>query len=162
MTVRVGYGSGSLKPPQPDYDFTHIGVSFNYNVDEWVEDHWKMDPPGDWWAHWMPYMGIINEPEANIELSVGVGLRVDFPLDDTWKPHIYGGTGPIYSSQDTLEQATELNFGSYAGFGLEYVMDERHSISITKAIRHFSNASITDPNDGVDISAWGIGYTYYF
>lgn len=161
ISYRIGYGSGNLNPPQGEYDFTHFGISYNYRLDQWVEDHWHMDTPGEWWGSYVAYLGIINEPESNIELSAGLGLQFSFPLDDHWKPHIYGGTGPIYSSQNTEEQSTDLNIGSYAGFGLEYMIDERQSVSLIKAIRHFSNASVRDPNDGVDISAWAIGYTVY-
>lgn len=161
VTYRIGYGSGRLEPPQPDYEFTHLGISYNYRLDQWIDDRWHMNPPGEWWGQYAAYVGLINEPEANIELSAGLGLRIDFALSHKWNLQVNGGSGPIYSSQDTLEQSTDLNIGSYAGLGLEYMVDDQHSISLFKAIRHFSNASVRDPNDGVDISAWAVGYTVY-
>lgn len=161
ISVLTGFGKGDLLPPQPDYEFAHIGVSFEHRADAWCDEHLGWDPPGEWYGFFMPYLGVITEPDDNIELSCAVGFRGIFPLDHTWRPYIYGGGGPMYTTQHTLEQSTQLNFGSFAGCGMEYRFEGSRSISLHYAIRHFSNASVEDPNDGVDINAWAVAYTVY-
>lgn len=161
ISVLTGFGKGNLMPPQPDYEFAHLGVSFEHRADGWCDEHLGWDPPGEWYGFFLPYLGVITEPENNIEVSCAVGARGVFPVDHTWRPYIYGGGGPVYTTQSTLEQSTKLNFGSFAGYGMEYRFEENRSISLHYTIRHLSNAGIDDPNDGIDINAWAVAYTVY-
>ncbi|HES58702.1 MAG TPA: acyloxyacyl hydrolase, partial [Firmicutes bacterium] len=159
VTVTVGHGQGKLPPPQNNYDFIHMGVIFSHEANGWIEEQTGWDPPGEWSFDVMPYLGIINEPDTNVEVSVGVGLRIGVPLGSKWTPYVYGGGGPIFVTQDIRGQSTDLNFGSYAGFGLSHHLNQHNSIGVIYAIRHFSNASVRDPNNGVDINAWAVTYT---
>ena len=94
-------------------------------------------------------------------MSCALGLKVSLPVGRRLRPYAFGGTGPLYTAVDTLEQSTRFNFGSYAGYGLEYRIDACRGVSVYKLIRHFSNAGIKDPNDGVDTDSWGVSLILY-
>lgn len=159
LAVHVGHGS--LFDPQPDYTYAEITFTRGKNVDEWIEHHLRFNPPGDWDYRISPALALLNEPEHGIEVSVALGLSVSTMLDEHWKPYIFGATGPLYTSANTIEQATRFNFGSYAGFGVEYKLDETQGICVYKLVRHFSNGGIKDPNDGIDTNSWGVSYIWY-
>jgi hypothetical protein len=154
-------GHGSLFDPQPDYRFTELTLTYGYHADEWIKEHLNANPPGDWDFRISPALAIVNQPAAGAEFSCGFGLRVSTPVGKRLKPNLFIATGPLYTTVDTLEQSTRFNFGSYAGFGLEYKIAESQSVGLFKLIRHFSNGGVKDPNDGVNTNSWGIEYTWY-
>ena len=80
VTVTIGHGQGKLPAPQNSYDFIHMGVIFSHEANGWIEEHTGWDPPGQWSFDVMPYLGIINEPGTNVEVSLGTGLRIGAPI----------------------------------------------------------------------------------
>ena len=69
-----------------------------------------------------------------------------------------GGTGPLLTFQDTLEESTKFQFGSYFGGGLSYAVDDNSAITLELRQRHMSNASIKRPNSGVNSNYVMLGY----
>lgn len=159
LAIHVGHGS--LFDPQPDYLYTEFTYTRGQSVDDWISRHLSFNPPGDWDFRVSPSLAILHDPESGIELSCAVGLSVSTKLDQHWKPYIFGASGPLYTSANTTEQATRFNFASYAGYGIEYRIDETQGICMYKLVRHFSNGGIKDPNDGVDTNSWGVSYVWY-
>lgn len=154
-------GHGSLFDPQPDYNFTELTLTYGYDADDWIKEHLNANPPGDWDFRISPALAIVNEPTAGAEFSCGFGFKVSTPVGERFRPSFFAATGPLYTTVDTLEQSTRFNFGTYAGFGLEYKIAENQSMGLFKLIRHFSNGGVKDPNDGVNTNSWGIEYTWY-
>jgi hypothetical protein len=154
-------GHGSLKEPQPDYEFTQVTLHFGHDVDEWTRAHWGFNPPGEWDLRISPALAVLDEPKHGVEMSCALGLKVSLQVGGHLRPYAFGGTGPLYTTIDTLEQSTRFNFGSYAGYGLEYRVNDRQGVSFYKLVRHFSNAGIKDPNDGVDTDSWGVSLIMY-
>lgn len=161
VEVLVGGGEGGLLPPQGDYRDWKVAVAFGEDLEAVFEDKLNLDVPGEWSFRWMPFASYVSSPEENFEVGVMASLKLGIPLDDRWKPYIAAGTGPMYTSQDTREQATRFNFVSYGALGVEYKLDARQSIALEGWRRHFSNASLVDPNDGVDTSEWYLTYTLF-
>lgn len=154
-------GHGSLFDPQPDYGFTELTLTYGYHADDWIEQHLNANPPGDWDVRVSPAIAMVTDPERGVEVSCALGFKVSGTLGSRWRPNFFAATGPMYTTVDTLEQSTRFNFGTYAGVGLEYRVDNDQSISLFKLIRHFSNGGVKDPNDGVNTNSWGVEYTWY-
>jgi hypothetical protein len=161
VSVLTGIGQGNLKAPQLDYRDQHIVVAFGHNIKPYLERHLNLTPPGDWDFRWEPFYSNISSPGHNLEVGCMASLRIGIPLHGRWEPYIGGGSGPIYTTQHTLEQSTQFNIVSYAAAGIEYRINEHHAISLEGWTRHYSNGSVKNPNDGIDTRDWMLGYTIY-
>ncbi len=159
--LAVHAGHGSLFDPQPDYAYTEIIYTHGQSIDAWLAKRLRFNLPGDWDFRISPALALLHDPGPGVEISCAVGLSVSTTIDKHWKPYIFGATGPLYTSAKTTEQATRFNFGSYAGYGIEYRLDEKQGVCIYTLVRHFSNGGIKDPNDGIDTSCWGVSYVWY-
>ena len=161
VTVLTGFGHGNLNPPQLDYRDQHLAVAFGRDIKPFMQRRWHMHPPGDWDFRWEPFYSHVSSPGRNLEVGCMASLRIGFPTRGRWEPYIAGGTGPMYTSQHTLEQSTQFNFVSYGAAGIEYRCSERTAISMEVWTRHYSNGRIKEPNAGVDTHDWILGYTIY-
>jgi hypothetical protein len=162
VTVLTGIGQGNLEAPQLDYRIQHIVVAYGRDIKPYIQRRLHLNPPGKWDFRWEPFFTNITSPGRNVEAGCMASLRIGIPVSDAhWLPYIVGGTGPMYTSQHTREQSTQWNFVSYGALGVEYRMDEHSAVCAEVWTRHYSNASIKDPNDGIDTRDWLIGYTLY-
>ena len=159
--VSVEVASGGLEDTGGYYRYLEFGWHRGWDAEEWIEENLGLNVGGRWDYHVSYYAGGIKEPQGNVELQVAAGLRFGIPLGDDWLPYIVGGTGPLLTTQNLAEQATDLNWGSFAGIGVEYRLDEESALALQVSTRHFSNASIQDPNSGVDTNAITLKYMWY-
>lgn len=157
----VGGGEGGLLPPQGDYRDWKVAVAFGQDLNGPFADKLNWSPPGEWSFRWMPFASYVSSPDDNLEIGCMASVKIGFPLNRRWMPYVAGGTGPMYTSQGTQEQSTKLNFVSYGALGVQYQIDARQAIAFEAWRRHFSNASLKDPNDGVDTSEWYLSYTLF-
>jgi hypothetical protein len=160
LEVQLDRGSGILKAPQPDYSATRVGVAIGRDLKPWLKRKLGWNPDGEWSVRLEPYAALIDSPDSNFELGCAAGLRIAMPLGDV-APYVHASTGPFYTSQRTLEQSTHFNFASYGGIGVEVKLDDESGLTLERYVRHFSNASLKDPNDGVDTRGWLLGYVTY-
>ena len=138
------------------------GIARTRLIDDWIEDKLHMNPPGEWNLIWEGYAGMVERPETNFEIGSALGLRVSHKLAGDLRMFIEGASGPFYTTQKLKEQATQFNFASYVDVGLEYRLGERHALTVSQNLRHFSNADLDQPNDGVDTHGVEVGYIWYF
>jgi hypothetical protein len=161
VEVLVGGGEGGLLPPQGDYRDWKIVLALGQNINELALDKLNTRLPGEWSFRLMPFVSYVSSPSDNLELGCMASVKIAIPLARGLTPYLAAGTGPMYTTQNTREQATRFNFVSYGAVGVQYLIDEQHALGFETWRRHFSNASIKDPNDGVDTSEWYLSFTIF-
>ena len=77
--------------------------------------------------------------------------------------YMEGGVGLIYTTQHTYEQSTQFNFTSELGGGIYLFLNKNKTTALTVGyrFRHFSNASIKHPNNGVDTHSITAGISFF-
>ncbi|MEP0815128.1 MAG: acyloxyacyl hydrolase [bacterium] len=156
-----GAGDGEVSRNHMDYEHSAISERFYWRADEWFGERFGFDPPGEWYAFAAPSFGWTRHPIHNEEISLGLGLKCALPLGNCVRPYVFGATGPHFTIGRTTGDSTSVNFASYGGGGIEFMISEDASIGVEMTFRHYSNGDLGDPNDGVDSSAWWITYTEY-
>ena len=162
VELKLSKAHGHLEKSSGWYKFSEVGAQAGWRIDDWIEDKLHMNPPGEWNLIWEGYAGMVERPETNFEIGSALGLRVSHKLAGDLRMFIEGASGPFYTTQKLKEQATQFNFASYVDVGLEYRLGERHSLTVSQNLRHFSNADLDQPNDGVDTHGVEVGYIWYF
>ena len=103
-----------------------------------------------------PFLFGVSDPHGNIEVGNNFLLKIGFfPETSKIQPYFKGGVGLLYMSQHTLEQSTQFNFNEYVGFGVHFFFRKNLAFTIEYRYRHLSNASIKQPNSGIN-SNFGI------
>jgi hypothetical protein len=161
IEILSGYSQGDLKEKQ-DYRFINLAVALDFNLKRLTKKI-GFNPPSLVQFQIEPFFGFVFQPEKNIE--VGTSFLFKFGLvPETWKlqPYIKLGTGMVFMSQHTIEQSTQFNFISGCGAGFHYFFKENNAITIEYRFRHLSNASIKDPNNGINTYSCLFGITRLF
>lgn len=161
IEVQTGYSESDIEAPQDPYQTIPVHVSYWYSAEPWLEHILGSRPDGTWQYCIEPFVDPTIGPETNYELGFHLGFRISTPLDGSdgnWRAFLRGGTGPMITMQDTLEESTKFQFGSYFGGGLSYALDENSALTLELRERHMSNASIKRPNSGVNSNYVMLGY----
>jgi len=77
------------------------------------------------------------------------------------RPCIFGGSGIQFTLGQTPGGNSSVNFASEGGAGLEFMLSQRTAIEVDRFFRHYSNADIHRPDQGVDCDGWWVMYTRY-
>jgi len=109
-----------------------------------------------------PFFSPILGPETNIEGGFNLLLKYAYPLTARFLPYIEGGTGLLYTTQHFEEQSTHLNSIVQGGVGFQYFFRKSTSLDVGYRFRHFSNAGIKKPNEGIDTQAILIGISFFY
>ncbi len=109
-----------------------------------------------------PYIGGIISPDSNVEFALPFFLKYGFPLTDRFYPYIEAGTGPYYMSLQTYEQSTQFNFVSAGGAGVIFFLKDDLALNAGARYRHVSNASIKEPNGGIEAWEYLLGVSLYY
>ncbi len=158
--VVVGYADGALKG-NLDFNVVSLGMRFGFDLIPFTKK-FGFEPPGMLEIIYEPYIGVITEPEANVELALPMFFRYAFPLTEKLYPYVEVGTGPYYYTLHTYEQSTQFNFMSAGGAGLIYFVRDDWAVNAGYRRRHVSNLSIKEPNGGIDANVFTFGVSYYF
>lgn len=108
-----------------------------------------------------PYVGNIISPDANLETGFGLLLKYGYKFGK-FMPFLQCGTGFQYMTQHIRDQGTQWNFQVQGSAGISYFFKENTAINFEYRYRHFSNASLDDPNRGVDLQGSLLGLSYFF
>ncbi len=156
----AGFGEGSLKTNK-DMDIVSVGMRFGFDLIPFTEK-FGLRPPGMLEIIYEPYIGAITKPESNVELALPTFFRYAFPLTEKLYPYVEVGTGPYYYTLHTYEQSTQFNFVSAGGAGLIYFLRDDLAVNAGYRRRHVSNASIKEPNGGIEADVYTLGVSWYF
>ncbi len=158
--VVAGYGDGSLKG-NLDFEVLSLGMRFGFDLIPFTKK-FGLEPPGMLELIYEPYIGVITEPERDVELALPMFFRYAYPLTEKLYPYVEVGSGPYYYTLHTYEQSTQFNFVSAGGAGLIYFIRDNLAINAGYRRRHVSNASIKEPNGGIEADVITVGLSWYF
>jgi len=111
-----------------------------------------------------PFLNSVYSPNSNIEAGANFMLRLGYLLVKRIGAYVEAGAGVIYMTQHTREQSTQFNFTPQAGGGLYFYLNEERSIALNVGYRcrHLSNASIKQPNRGINANMVLVGLSWFF
>ena len=147
LDYSIGYGHGKLEK-QKDYTFSLFAVDFVYPLKKNFEFELE------------PFASYLYTPDKNFEGGVSFFFRYNFGRRKI-QPYIKGGSGIIYISQDTYEQATNFNFVSQICAGFSF-SSQKGKIGIEYRYRHISNAGIKKPNSGINSQIYLLTFSLPF
>lgn len=159
--VVTGFVSGGLKG-QKDFNAVVTGMRFGFDLKPFTKKMFNFEPKGLLELVYEPFINTITQPENNVESGLPIFFKYAYPLTSKFYPFIEVGTGPYYFSLSTYEQSTKFNFISQAGAGFSYFIKDDMSVNLEYRRRHVSNASIKEPNGGLDADVYIIGLSWYF
>ncbi len=159
--VVTGFIAGDLKQ-QDDLEAVALGVRFGFDLKPFTKKMFNFNPKGLLQIVYEPFLNTITSPHANIELGLPFFLKYAYPLTEKLYPFVEVGSGPYYMTLSTYEQSTQFNFISQGGAGLSYFVKDDLSINVEYRRRHVSNASIKEPNGGIDADVYLVGLSWYY
>ena len=112
-----------------------------------------------------PQIGMAYTDKFNLELGLFVYLNLGIALTDWDMISLLAGAGPHYISVETERQAKGFIFSD--NFLLAYrrkllLGREPYELSVYSGFRHISNASLKQPNGGIDNIIIGLGFAKLF
>lgn len=147
---------------KPDYNFYPIIVDLDFDLKN-LTKRIGFNPASLVEFQLEPYIGIISSPKSNAEIGNSFMLKLGlFPEDWKFQPFVKAGAGMVYFTLHTEEQSTQFNFISSACLGAHYFFNKNVSLVMEGRFRHLSNASIDQPNSGINTyqALAGISYKY--
>ena len=151
VEVLSGYSRAPLEAPQTeDYETVPLRVALTNDAEPQLRRIFGSVADGKWEFQIEPFIDTVYMPRTNFEAGVALGLKYTFESDGDVHPYLKVSTGPMYTSQPTLEQSTKFNIGSQGAIGLQIDVSDESGLLLEARFRHFSNASIKTPNSGVD------------
>lgn len=153
FSIFTGWGSGELKR-QDDYNLIPLYFQFGFDIEKPFGGKLKFI--------FEPFLNTIVSPDSNIEIGNDFVLRYSYPILQKISLYIDFGLGMMFTSQHTYEQSTQFNFTDQGGGGISYALSKNKAINLGYRFRHFSNASIKEPNRGVemDFILFGVTVSY--
>jgi hypothetical protein len=159
--VVMGFVDGRLKR-QDDLNAIATGLRFGFDLKPFTKKVFNFEPKGMLEIVYEPFINTITSPRTNVEFGLPFFFKYAYPLTDKLYPFVEVGTGPYYMSLGTYEQSTQFNFISQGGAGLMYFIKDDTALSVEYRRRHVSNASIEEPNGGIDANVYLVGLSWYF
>jgi hypothetical protein len=109
--------------------------------------------------------GIISIAEAcdtGWELGVTPLLKFTLPLTRSLHPFLEGGVGIITQQFNSHRVPHSFNFTPQVGVGLDIAVASRWGVTVAYRFRHSSNASLIEPNPGLNVNFFHAGITYFY
>jgi len=172
--VLAGYGSTKIED-NPRYetipmyfrlgiDCDKLGIGYSDVVEKGARDLFHKDfrPAGTTSFLIQPFLSYVPSPDKNMETGIVIALKYEWPLTERFHPYIWNGGGVMYFTQHLHEEATQYAFSPQGGAGFSYFLDKHTAISVEYSYRHFSNANLKLPNDGMNQGFVNMGVTWYF
>ncbi len=122
-------------------------------------------------GHFMPgSLEIVGEPTFLTVFqhqTVYVGglaalLKYNFRTGTRWTPYLVGGAGISFASHRLPHGGTNFNFMPEGGLGLQYALTPRALLGVEWRFQHFSNADISPPNPGLNMSLFLLGFSVVY
>jgi opacity protein-like surface antigen len=174
LGIMTGYGASGL-PTQDDYRvlplYLHVGIDMDklkLGYCDWIEKaakswfHKDFHPKGYTEFVMEPFVSYVPSPNTNMEVGFVLLSKFAYPLTPKIHPYIFGGGGVMYITQHLHNQATQYNFTPQIGAGVSYLLKDDFAVNCEYRWRHFSNAHLKEPNDGVNVDLILVGVSWFF
>jgi hypothetical protein len=159
--VVTGFVRGGLKG-QKDFNAVVTGMRFGFDLKPFTKKMFNFEPKGLLEIVYEPFINTITKPNANVEFGLPFFFKYAYPVTSKFYPFVEVGTGPYDMTLSTYEQSTQFNFISQGGAGISYFIRDDLSVNVEYRKRHVSNASIKEPNGGLDAHVYIVGLSLYF
>jgi hypothetical protein len=157
----TGFGRAELIKKK-DYQVIPLVVDFDFNLKP-LTKRFGLNPFSLIQFQLEPFLSLVTQPKINTEVGTSFLLKLGLlPEGSKFQPYVKAGTGIIWLSQHTLEQSTQFNFLVQGGAGLHYFFKQATAFTLEYRFRHLSNASIKQPNSGIDNHFCLLGITRLF
>lgn len=174
LGLMVAYGHTGLHDKK-DYVVIPVSARFGVNMDkmelgfcDWVEKAAKAwfnkdyRPAGDTEFLLEAFASYVAGPNHNAEIGLVPMIKFSYPITEKIHPYAFAGGGIMFITQHLREQSTQYNFTPQIGGGISYFFKPDWAFNVDYRWRHFSNAQIKKPNDGVNIGLISIGVSRFF
>ncbi len=159
--VLTGLGTGPLEK-KGEYRLHPVIIDFDVDLKPFLEKK-GFCPPGLFQFQLEPFMSMVSQPDLNWEAGTALMLKVGIsPERYPVQPYVKAGLGILYMSQTSHEQSTQFNFLEQAGIGIHYFFEKDKAITAEGLYRHVSNASVKQPNSGINTLFLLVGITHKF
>lgn len=105
-------------------------------------------------AQWAPDGAYLVGLMPLIRYNVATGTR--------WMPFVEGGAGVSLTDIGLPDLSTHFQFLEELGLGVHWFVRDNLSVTLQGHYMHVSNASIRQPNDGLDILKAQLGFSWFF
>lgn len=157
----TGYSWGELREKE-DYEFIPFLVDFNFDLKPFIQ-RLNIYPKQTVQFQLEPFVSFVSSPGSNLEMGTSFLLKIGLaPEKWKFKPYVKGGVGLVYMTQHTQEQGSQFNFTEQLGLGIQYLLTQNIAFNLEYRRRHLSNASIEQPNKGIESNFILGGLTYRF
>lgn len=112
-----------------------------------------------------PQIGMAYTDKFNYELGLFVCLNLSIALTDWDMISLLAGAGPHYISVETERQAKGFIFSDNIRLAYRRKLLLNHKpyeLTVYSGFRHISNASLKQPNGGIDNITIGLGFAKLF
>ena len=161
IEVLTGFSWGDLKK-QKDYNLVPILVAFDFNMKPLTRKI-NFNPRSLVQFQIEPFLGYISSPDSNFEMGTSFFFKFGvLPQTSKIQPYIKAGVGFDYMTLHTYEQSTQFNFISTGAVGVHVFFSKDTALTLEGRYRHLSNASIDEPNNGINSITGNIGILHQF
>ena len=88
-------------------------------------------------------------------------FKWNFTASQRWTPYFEVGAGMLLTADDVPEKTYPLNFTPQAAFGMHIPTARKQAFTIAVKYMHISNASLSDPNPGINSMQVFVGYNWF-
>lgn len=158
----IAFSSGPDASAHTRVDFYRVGAQWNWNR-RWLQTAgWHL---GGYWDLQAGYWKNASDHRTHSrlwELAVTPVFRIQQSAPVAVSPYLELGAGAHLLSETSVHPQRRFGgsfqFGSHAGVGARFGPHNRFDLSYR--YQHLSNASIEDPNDGIDFHILRLGYWF--
>ncbi len=90
-----------------------------------------------------------------------ITLKLDYDAGQRFVPFGIGGVGAMYTGLQGQDLGGPFEFDSFIGVGVHTFLNDHAALTLSWRIRHISNASIKQPNRGLNTNFFLVGLEFF-
>ena len=158
----LSFSAGPDASSNASVDLYRVGAQWDWNK-RWLETSgWHV---GGYWDLQAGYWDNSSQNKTNSglwELAFTPVFRVQQNQPSAVSPYLELGVGAHLLSETSVsaqrDLGTAFQFGSHAGLGARF--GPKNAFDLSYRFQHLSNASIKEPNDGINFHVLRLGYWF--
>lgn len=103
---------------------------------------------------------LVVSPDVSSIIGINFLACYTFTASSQMRPYLFGGGGPVYIFGDIPGMGTKLNGNYQFGMGLDYGMEQGHSLLFELRYHHISNGGIDEPNEPLNSCKLLVGISF--
>lgn len=107
-----------------------------------------------------PVFHLVFNPDGSSMIGLNFLGCYTFSEAELFTPYIFGGGGPIYVDADIAGMGAHWNGNYQFGAGIEWKLNEDHSLLFEVRYHHISNGNRSEPNIPLNSTKFLTGFTF--